>query len=178
MTKDPRILKSATIAETRLFRIEQLDLKLGYFRAALLRDILYTIEDKKAVLAQVCQSLKAGDSYLIATDFLFSADNDSPELKAWKEAEDRPVFPWTEGEFTKCLGSLGITPRIIEDESDDYRSMVVEAWSEFLKTIKNKDVSEEMGKHMAREGEFWARRVAALESGALRYYRIEAVKVS
>jgi len=29
MTKDPRILKSATIAETRLFRIEQLDLKFG-----------------------------------------------------------------------------------------------------------------------------------------------------
>jgi len=126
----------------------------------------------------VSQSLKNGDAYLIATDFLFDADDDSPELKAWKEAEDRPVYPWTEGELSKALTSLGVTLRILQDESEDYRAMVVEAWSEYLKSIKGKEVGEEMGQQMAQEGEYWARRVAALESGALRYYRIEGVKLS
>jgi cyclopropane fatty-acyl-phospholipid synthase-like methyltransferase len=158
--------------------VEDLDLKLGYFRAALLRDVVFTIEDKKALLTQVSQSLKNGDSYLIATDFLFKAKDESPELAAWKEAEGRPVYPWTEAQFMKCLESVGITPRIVEDESEDYRAMVVEAWAEYLKSIKGKEVSEEMGREMAREGEYWARRVAALESGALKYYRIEAVKIS
>jgi ubiquinone/menaquinone biosynthesis C-methylase UbiE len=158
--------------------VEELKLKSGYFRAALLRDILFTVQDKKSVLAQVSQSLKSGDSYLIATDFLFNADNDSPELNAWKDAEERPVYPWTEGELTKCLVSVGFTPRIIEDESDEYRAMVVESWSEYLKSIRDKEVGEAAGKQMAHEGEFWARRVAAIETGALRYYRIEAVKVS
>jgi len=158
--------------------VEDLDLKLGYFRAALLRDIFFTVKDKKDLLTKVSQSLKSGDSYMIATDFLFDSDNDAPELKAWKEAEEQPVYPWTEGELTKTLASLGVTPRIIQDESDDYRAMVVEAWSDYLKSIKGKEVSEEMGRQMEKEGEFWARRVAALETGALRYYRIEAVKVS
>ena len=35
-----------------------------------------------------------------------------------------------------------------------------------------------MGKELEREVEFWARRVAALKAGVLRYYRIEGVKTS
>ncbi len=157
---------------------EALNLKKSYFRAALIRDILYTVEDKASMIAEIADSLKSGEAYLVMTDFLFSADDESPELAAWKAVEERPVYPWTEAELLKCLEASGVQPRIVEDEGEDYRAMVVGAWSDYLKTVQGKEVSDEMGREMAREGEFWARRSAAIESGALKYFRIEGIKIS
>ncbi|MBT5050178.1 MAG: class I SAM-dependent methyltransferase [Rhodospirillaceae bacterium] len=158
--------------------LRDLTLKPKYFRAALLRDILHSIEDKVGMMTKVSDSLKTGEAFLVLTNFLFDADDDSPELVAWKEGEERPVYPWTERELIKCLESLGIQPRIVEDEGEIYRSMVVDSWSAYMKTVKSDEIGEEMGREMAREGEFWARRTAALETGALKYFRVEAVKNS
>ena len=47
-----------------------------------------------------------------------------------------------------------------------------------MKSIDGTDLSPEMGRELEREGEFWARRVAALKAGVLRYYRIVGVKTS
>ena len=92
--------------------------------------------------------------------------------------EERPVYPWTEAALNKAVERAGIQPRIVDDESEEYCAMVVDSWSEYMKTIDGAEVSPEMGRELEREGEFWARRVAALKAGALRYYRIEAVKTS
>jgi hypothetical protein len=157
---------------------EELNLKSGYFRAALVRDVLYTMDDKAGIIAKVGSSLKAGDSYLVMTDFLFAADDESEELAAWKAVEERPVYPWTEAALIQAIEKAGVQPRIIDDETDEYCAMVVEAWSDYMKTIDSAEISPEMGRELEREGEFWARRVAALKAGALRYYRIEGVKIS
>lgn len=157
---------------------EELTLKSKYFRAALLRDVVYTIEDKAEIISKVVDSLKAGESYLVMTDFLFDADDQSDELAAWQAAEERPVYPWTEAAVIKAMERAGVQPRIVDDESEDYCTMVIEAWSDYMKTIDSTEISQEMGKQLEREGEFWARRVAAMKAGVLHYYRIEAVKVS
>ena len=162
--------------EVTTLPFEELNLKAKYFRAALVRDILYSMEDKTALISKISNSLKKGESYLIVTDFLFDADNESEELAAWKAVEERPVFPWTEGELVKAFEGVGLQIRIIDEESDEYCTMVVDAWSEYMKTIDGNEVSPEMGQALEREGEFWARRVAALKAGALHYYRIECVK--
>jgi hypothetical protein len=112
------------------------------------------------------------------TDFLFDPDADSEELAAWKAVEERPVYPWTEAALNKALEGAGIQPRIIEDESDEYCAMVIDTWSDYMKTIDGSEVTPALGRAMEREGEFWARRVAAVKSGALCYYRIEAIKNS
>jgi hypothetical protein len=56
--------------------------------------------------------------------------------------------------------------------------MVVDTWSEYMKSIDGTDLSPGMGRELEREGKFWARRVAALKAGVLRYYRIVGVKTS
>lgn len=157
---------------------EEIALKPGYFRAALLRDVLYTVEDKARMIGRLAAALKSGESFLIMTDFLFKARDPSPELAAWMAVEERAVYPWTEDALTRCLKSHRITPRIVADESDHYRAMVIDAWTDYLQSIEGRELPEGMGAQLEREGEFWARRVAALEAGALKYYRIEAVKVS
>lgn len=164
--------------EVTALPFEELNLKSNYFRAALLRDILYTMEDKAGLISKIGDSLKSGVSYIVMTDFLFDADDESEELAAWEAVEERPVYPWTEAELTKAIEGAGVQPRIVDDESEEYCAMVVDAWSEYMKTIKGAEISPEMGRELEREGEFWARRVAALKAGALRYYRIEAVMTS
>jgi len=158
--------------------LDRVELKRGYFRAALLRDVLYTLEDKTRMIGRVSAALKPGESFLVITDFLFDAQSSAPALDAWKAVEDRAVYPWTEDALTSCLISNGITPRTVADESQDYRSMVIEGWSDYLRRIEGRDLPEGLREQLARDGEFWARRVAALEAGLLKYYRIEGVKAS
>ena len=159
-------------------RYEAILPKSGYFRAALLRDVLYTVEDKEALLRRVIGSLKRGVSYLIMTDFLFDQDDMSPELKAWVESEECPVYPWTEAALTKCLKLVGLTPRVILDDSEDYQSLVNQAWGDYLKRLQEERTSDGMRVVVAREAERWTLLVAALQNGSLHHYRIECVKTS
>jgi len=158
--------------------LEELKLKPKYFRAALLRDVIYSMEDKAGIISKIGVSLKTGQSFFIITDFLFDAGDESEALAAWKAVEERQVYPWTEADLTKALERAGLQPRIVDDESEYYCAMVVDAWSEYMDTISGAEISPEMGRAMEREGEYWARRVAALKAGVLRYYRIEATKNS
>ena len=158
--------------------LREIDLKSGYFRAALIRDVLSTVEDKERLIGQVCQSLKSGEAYLIITDFLFDEGNMTPEVEAWVEAERSPVYPWTIDALKSSIESRGVLARIVEDESDRYCSMVTSAWSRYLAELQKRDVPPELGEIIANEANLWGRRTAALQSGGLRYYRIEGSKKS
>jgi hypothetical protein len=67
--------------------------KTKYFRAALMREVLYTMEDKETVVAKMYDSLKEGEAYLVIRDFLFDEDAESEEFTAWKEVQPNPVYP-------------------------------------------------------------------------------------
>ena len=69
--------------------------KTNYFRAVLMREVLYTMEYKETVVAKIYVSLKEGEAYLVITDFLFDEDAASEELTAWKEVQPNPIYPWT-----------------------------------------------------------------------------------
>ena len=153
--------------------LTDIKLKSGYFRAALLRDVLNTVEDKERIIGQVCQSLKSGEAYLIATDFLFDEENMTPEVEAWVAGERSPVYPWTIDALQSAIESRGVLARIVEDESDRYCAMVTSAWSTYLDRLQKMEVSPEFGEIIENEADFWGRRTAALQSGGLRYYRVE-----
>ena len=158
--------------------LSEIELKKGYFRAALIRDVLCTIEDKDGIVGEVCQALKAGESYMIVTDFMFDPSSMTPEVKTWIDGERCPVYPWKLDSLKAALESREVLVRIAEDESDRYCSMVTGAWSNYLADLKHKEVPPELGRLIAAEADFWGRRTAALQSGGLRYFRIEAVKNS
>lgn len=158
--------------------LSEIDLKKGYFRAALMRDVLCTIEDKEGVIGEVCQSLKAGESYMIITDFLFDPSNMTPEVERWIEGERCPVYPWKLDTLKAALESREVMVRIAEDESERYCSMVTGAWSDYLAELKNKEVTPQLGQVISAEADYWSRRTAALQSGGLCYYRIDGIKNS
>lgn len=149
--------------------------KRNYFRAALLREVLYTVEDKEELIRKVATSLKEGESQLIITDLLFEDDPDSPELARWKAAEPQPVYPWTLDALKKCLAAQKVMVRTATDESDAYRRMVIGGWRDYLATLDGGSLSREDGRQIVHEAEFWARRIAAIDAGALRYVRVVGI---
>ena len=52
------------------------------------------------------------------------------------------------------------------------------AWSNFLHRIKTHPLGPDLTVPLVDEVEMWARRIAAIESGELRYYRFLGVKGS
>lgn len=156
--------------------LSEIELKSSYFRAALMRDVLFTIEDKEAIIDRVCGSLKKEDSYLILTDLLFDSPDATPEVRQWADGERAPVYPWDIKSLKQAIETRGVMVRIAEDESERYCSMVTSAWSDYLKDLSGTKVSAEMRPIIAAEADFWTRRTAALESGGLKYYRVEGVR--
>ena len=154
----------------------EIDLKSGDDRAALTRDVLYMVEDKEKLLGEVCQSLKPGTSYLIVTDLLLDPENMTPEVEDWIEGERCPVYPWEINALKFAIESRGVLARIVEDESARYCSMVTSAWSIYLAELRKKEAPPELGALISNEANLWGRRIAAIKSGGLRYYRIEGVR--
>jgi ubiquinone/menaquinone biosynthesis C-methylase UbiE len=152
--------------------------KTNYFRAALMREVLYTMEDKEIVVAKMCDSLKEGEAYLVITDFLFDEGAESEELTAWKEVQPNQVYPWTAEALKSSLESHGVLARIVEDESERYSEMIRGAWAGYLNEIKDKSVSEAFGRQLVHEAQYWLLLTSALDSGVLKYHRIEGVKTS
>jgi ubiquinone/menaquinone biosynthesis C-methylase UbiE len=156
---------------------DKLKLKKNYFRAALVRDVLFTVEKKDVLLEKVAVSLKEGlQAQMVITDLMFDGKTEAPELKRWAAAETAPVYPWSLDALKASLGKMNVVPRTAADESDRYRRMVVKAWKDYLDKIDGETLSSDIGPQIVHEAEFWARRLAAIEAGVLQYVRVVGVK--
>ena len=56
--------------------------------------------------------------------------------------------------------------------------MTLNGWNDFLPKMKTDEITENLVQPLLQEAELWTRRLAAMESGALRYYRIVGIKNS
>lgn len=157
---------------------DKLKLKKHYFRAALVRDALFTVEKKEALLQKVVASLKEGQAQMVITDLMFDAKSEAPELQRWIAAEPQPVYPWSLDGLRGALGKLKVVARTAEDESERYRGMVIKAWKDYLDKVDSETLTSEIGPQVVHEAEFWARRLAAIEAGVLQYVHVVGVKTS
>lgn len=146
-----------------------------YYVGALMRDVLLYVPNKKDLLKGIIGSVKP-EGQIMITDFFFDEDDDSAELAAWQSIEAEAVYPWSVDAVKKIFASSNVVMRTAADESDAYRDMVLPTWNDFLEKIQSREVTDDLMAAMLYEAELWARRLAALESGALKYYRILGVK--
>lgn len=157
---------------------EKLKLKKNYFRSALVRDVLFTVEKKDALLEKVVASLKQGEAQLVITDLMFDPKSEATELKRWVSAEPYPVHGRSIDGLRTALGKLNVVVRAADDESERYRRMVIKAWQSFLERVDGDVLTSEVGPQVVHEAEFWARRLAAIEAGVLQYVHVVGVKTS
>lgn len=148
----------------------------GMFRAALVRETFFRFNDKDALMGRIADALHKDDAWLIMTDYFRGDDFSGPELEQWRAHEDETLDPWDEEELKSCLTEHGFTIRSIEDDTVSFGAMARNGWADYMATLKGDNLTHQGGAELLREVELWTRRTAAMEAGALRHLRIEAVR--
>jgi SAM-dependent methyltransferase len=171
---------SAAVGAAHLVRItpydpDSLELGAARFDCALGREASYAVAEKERFLRVVAQSLRARGQ-IVLTDFVLErAAGEREELGAWRAGLARAPALWTGAQYADCLKSLGFGLRRAEDISGLYRRQIVAAWVGYLRAGDIRGLALAQVEAVLAEAEACFRTVRALESGALKYYRLEAI---
>ncbi|MBT3811113.1 MAG: class I SAM-dependent methyltransferase [Rhodospirillaceae bacterium] len=155
---------------------DTLELPENKFHAVLLRERLFRMRDKQAVLKTIRMSLKTGGS-LIMTDFVLATDKSgaSDPVTAWTARETEAPHLWTMEACRDVLEGAGLQVRSFEDASTRYRQMILAGWAQFIDGLKREELTRDFVNTMMREAEYWVRLERALGSGELVYLHCHAL---
>ena len=154
---------------------ETFELRAGFYDHALSREATYHIEQKERFLRVINQAMKPGGQ-LILTDFVVDrAAGERPELEVWEAMQTHRPQLWTAAQYADCFKSLGFDLRIASDVTTDYRNLILKAWKGFLDRDELRQLRASRATTVIDEVERSVRTVAALESGALRFFYFAAL---
>jgi SAM-dependent methyltransferase len=171
---------SSALGASHLVRIkacdpETLELGSARFDCALGREASYAVAEKERFLRVVAQSLRTRGQ-IVLTDFVLDRGAGArPELDAWHDKRARKPSLWTAAQYADCFKSVGYGLRRADDISALYRRQIVAAWIGYLRAGEIRGQPAAQVETVLAEAEACFRTVAALESGALKYYRFEAI---
>jgi len=157
------------------FDPESFELRAGFYDHALAREATYYVGQKERFLRVINQAMKPFGQ-LILTDFVLDRSaGDRPELAAWDGASRYKPQLWTAAQYSDCFKSLGFDLRIANDITPDYRKLILLAWKNFLERGELRQIKGPQAAPVIDEVERALRTVAALESGALKFYYFVAL---
>ncbi len=171
---------SSALGASHLVRIkacdpETIELGTARFDCALGREAGYAVADKEQFLRVVAQSLRSRGQIALTDFVLDRSAGERAELEAWRgKLAQRPSL-WTAAQYADCFKSVGYGLRRAEDISALYRRQIVAAWIGYLRAGDIRGLPGSQVEAVLAEAEASFRTVAALESGALKYYRFEAI---
>lgn len=147
----------------------------GQYAAVFMREALFAVEDRKAMLNYIGRALRDGGS-LMFTDFVLAQDEtDHDALIVWRNAESMQVFPWTEDQYREALASQHYNIDRIDDLTAEYLPLIHAGWRHFHDCLQNAKLPPETAAMLMREGNVWLARSRALETGALRLLHVHAL---
>ena len=156
--------------------VETFSMRENAFHCAYSMLTFFKIENKSHVLRMIEKGLHPGGQFAF-TDYLVTEEGrGDPMITQWMEAEDPTPHPWTLKHYQAELTNLNLDVRIAEDTSDRHQSDILAGWAHFAESLKPGGVARGTTLLMVMEAEKWVRRVAALRSGHLRYYRFYVTK--
>jgi SAM-dependent methyltransferase len=172
---------SAALGAAHLVRIkacdpETLELGTAKFDGALGREASYTIAEKERFLRVVAQALRPRGR-IVLTDFVLDRGaGERSELEAWRLHRPQRPLLWTAAQYADCFKSVGYGLARAEEISALYRRQIVAAWTAYLRGGEIRGQPAVHVEAVLAEAEASFRTVAALETGALKYYRFEAIQ--
>lgn len=150
----------------------KLEFRTDFYQGAFIREMLYTIEDKKGLLGAVSAAVKNGTE-VIVTDLIAPDPN---AAAVWAAAEGEPVFLWDQSAAMNAMAEVGIKIRSAEDETDAYIAMILRALGGLVDRMARERPPREVLLPTVTEVERWGRRVSAMEAGKLRYFQFNTLK--
>jgi cyclopropane fatty-acyl-phospholipid synthase-like methyltransferase len=172
---------SSALGASHLVRVkacdpESVELGNAKFDGAIGREASYAVAEKERFLRVVAQALRPRGR-LVLTDFVLDRSaGERPEFDGWRRhLAQRPAL-WTAAQYADCFKSVGYSLDRAEDISALYRRQIVAAWIGYLRAGEIRGQAAAQVDAVLAEAEASFRTVAALESGALKYYRFEAIQ--
>ncbi len=141
------------------------------------KEALFRIENKEELVPRMKKGLKPRGQ-LLFSDFVVSepgASNDA--LTAWAEVHHPTPEFWAKQDYVSRLKALKLDVRVDEDITDRLRSEILHGCARFVDSASAaKAKLTRLDKvALASELEYWARCVAAIDSGVLRVCRIHCI---
>lgn len=164
-------------ADIALLIPSQLELRPGSVDCIVSRELLHAVEDKARFLRVLGRGLKPRGQ-LLFTDYMLADQSkaDSEAIRAWTGTEPMPISPWTLDDFSGCLADDKFDVRVTEDITEPFRRRAINAWAELTSGTAGLTMTAEFKQCLVAELERWTRRIAALDCGDLKIYRVYALK--
>jgi len=141
----------------------------------IMRERLFAMKAREHVLAEMAKAMNPGGK-VVLTDLVLGNRQkaNSPAIQAVYEGTD--IEPWTLGDFYETALGLGLHLQLFRDETDGYRRLLIESWTDFSNNITKETLDREFVDVLMREAETVKRRIAAVNAGGLRYAYFELSK--
>jgi cyclopropane fatty-acyl-phospholipid synthase-like methyltransferase len=154
---------------------EKPELKAHAFDCAYSQYLTVSVGNKEMLMRAVNRSLKPRGQFSFVDFVLRGDDSGEAALDALRRIERQPILPWRVEQYTECLSNAGFDCRISVDESDRFRSQVLQGWGHFLKAQPLRALPKHHLSVVLEEAELWMTRVQLIERGVLGVSRFYAV---
>jgi hypothetical protein len=172
LSKAAKLEKKASVAH---YNPDAVELRRNAFDCVFGRGATFTLIEKERLLRVVREGMKANGQLLLTEFVRDAAAPASPALAAWASVEPLPPQLWTVEQYRDCLSGLGFDLRIVEDGTDPYRALIIQGWKRLLDEVDLRTLAKSQLLSIVDAAEYWTRRLAALDSGSLRVYRLYAI---
>ncbi len=151
------------------------EIKRGPYAAALAHELLFTLDNKEALLRRIVRAL-APEGRILIGDYVVAGPGDGPALAGWQAVDPGPVRPWRLDDARKCLARLQVDVTAATDETARLRALINGGLDAFAKGAAARPVAPTLARPLAREIAIWAARKQALDAGEIRFVSLVGVK--
>lgn len=162
----------------RAFNPEGAKIKARSADVVLVEPLLFSLQNKLELLRELDLALK-GPSQIVLLDFVLGGltDDNKEDWNHWTEHERPQPKVRTMGEQKSLFKKAKLKLRQANDITPLYNRMIVKAWADCLDEVESRSKQEQQTdpvlRGVAELAEFWARRAALMEMGALKVVRFQ-----
>ena len=154
--------------------LQNLEVKPKSFNCVLAKERFFTVEDKAALFKQIATLLR-DYGQLMFTDYMKAeSGNGGEEMKKWRTFEPIPPHLIDIEETKALLTDIGMDVRISMDITGSFCHRLVQDFANLAGSIKDAPLTANEKKWVVMEAETWLHRVAAIDAGGLKVYRVYA----
>lgn len=163
-------------AQIKHFDPETFTLRPNTFNCAYARETFFKVAAKERLFRAIAAALKS-NGQLMFTDYVVTGR--APEAaRAWLANEPVTPHAWTAERIVDCLQSAGFSLWFNDDLTEQHQGQILQGWHKLVRTLAPGSLPHNAVGPLVNEVELWARRIAAIEAGALKVHRFYGVKTT
>ncbi len=155
---------------------ESVELRPNGFDCIFAKELFFTVVNKRHLFATIIKALKKNGQLLFTDYVLARTDHMEEPTQNWAAHEPKRPEMWSIKQTRDYLEKQGLDIRIEDDMTDVMCGLILRGWGEALGNFRPGHFEPELGEALLAEAELWARRLAVLQSGDVRVYRVHAIK--